>query len=396
MTHDFLGCFRPTPQQALLIKAALLDGDAARTAHREWRQTADIDLLENASNRILPLLGQNLGRLGIGDPDLPRLRGARRQQLYRNRTMFHTLVPALEGLAARGIPVMLLKGAAICAAIRGDWSLRHMSDIDILVPSSHALQAWQEFERCGWHHTTPDRAATPTETVRYFPNIPFKFAGGTRVDLHWGALWQRRHDNQETAFWRESTEIDCNGVLVRILAPGHQLLQILAHAVLTLSSPSHSFDWVADAHAILLSQRHRINWDEFVRFARERNLSRTLSTQLAWLRDELAAPVPERVILALRSERPRLLELTFRGRRLGSLGSLWILNEVWNDPSFPSLSSRIQGVWRALAWFYRVPPPLVPLELARKALTRAGRFVCHRWKARRTPRQTSGSSQPLR
>jgi hypothetical protein len=270
-----------------------------------------------------------------------------------------------------------------------------MSDLDILVPEDRALEAWRVFENGGWNHATPEQAATPAKTIQYFPNIQFNVPGGTNVDLHWGALWQRRHDNQETAFWRDSTEIDCNGVRVRVLAPGHQLLQILAHAVLNLASPGHSFDWVADAHAILASQGDRIEWGEFVRFARERGLARSISTQLAWLRDELGADIPERVSHALESEPPRLLEMTFCGRRLGTLAGLWIVNEVWTDPAVRSLGARIQAVWRALAWFYRVPPPLVPLELVRKALIRAGRFVRHRWTARRTPRQTSGSSQPL-
>lgn len=378
MKRDFLGRFRPTPQQSLLIKAALLEGDAARVAHQEWRRTADIDLLEGASGRMLPLLGLNLGRLGIDDPDLPRLRGIRRRQLYRNRTMFHALTPVLQALAARGIPVMLLKGAAICAAVRQDWSLRHMSDLDILVPEEWALEAWREFEKAGWNHATPEQAATTAETIQYFPNIQFDIPGGTNVDLHWGALWQRKHRNQEAAFWQKSTEIDCFGTRVRVLAAGHQLLQILAHAVLTLASPWHSFDWVADAHAILVRDGRQIDWDEFIRFAKERGLARTLATQLAWLRDELNAPVPDRVINTLESERPRLLELTFAGRRLGALGGLWLWTEVWNDPELRTFPDRIRASWRALGWFYRVPPWLVPFEVVRKSAVRAGRFVRNR------------------
>jgi len=286
---------------------------------------------------------------------------------------------------------MLLKGAAVCAAVRKDWSLRHMSDLDVLVPEDRALEAWREFEAGGWNHATPERAATPGETIRYFPNIQFDRPCGTNVDLHWSALWQRKHGNQEAAFWRDSTEIDCHGARVRVLAPGHQLLQILAHAVLNLASPGHSFDWVADAHAIIARQGDRIDWDEFVRFARERGLARTVSTQLAWLRDELGAAVPETVIHALESERPRLLELTVCGRRLGTLAGLWIVNEVWTDPALRSLGGRTRAVWRALAWFYGVPPPLLPLEVARKALIRVGRLVRNRWTAGASPQRTQGS-----
>ena len=62
----------PDAAQTLLLQAALLDGDAGRTALDEWRARVDLDRLDRGSLTLLPLLYQRLVDAGIADPWLPR------------------------------------------------------------------------------------------------------------------------------------------------------------------------------------------------------------------------------------------------------------------------------------------------------------------------------------
>lgn len=376
MSSDFLNNLRPSPTHALLIKAALLPGDAARVAHQAWRGGVLVDDIDGPSFRLLPLLAANLVRLGVADPDLPRYRGIRRQQLYRNRTMLHALKPSMEQLASEGIPVMYLKGVAICASVRRDWSLRHMSDIDVLVPAVRAQAAWRVFERSGWSVTESCGSGGCAERIQYLPNVSFRHPTGHSVDLHWRSLWQREHSDQEAAFWARSVEMDCEGVVARVPALGHQLLLVLAHAALSFS-PSN-YDWIADAYAILDVANGKVDWDEFVEFAARRRLSRVMGAQLEWLRKELGSPVPEEVLRRLSAARPRLLEFVIRGQRLGSFCSLWLAAEVWSDRSCRSFSGRAKAVARALSWYYEVPFSRIPWLVGRKALARSGEILRRR------------------
>lgn len=373
MPSDFLNTLRPEAHQALLLKAALLSGEPARTAFAGWRRHVVVDEVDGPSFRLLPLLAANLGRLEIADPDLPRFRGVRRQQLFRNRTMLHGMKPVLQAMVDAGIPVMFLKGAAICASVRRDWSLRHMADVDILVPGPDALPAWRVFERHGWRVERAENGHatdSPEDRIRYLPNVSFHHDNGLAVDLHWRSLWQREHTAQETAFWQAAVEVECDAVRVRVPAAGHQLLFVLAHAALSFSH--NTLDWIADAHGILGGDFGTVDWDEFVRFGRQRGLSRILAAQLQWLHSELGCPVPAKVLQELGADKPRLLEFVIRGQRLGSFSSLWLASETWSDPKHRSIAARVREVIHALSWYYDVPFTRVVWLLSRKALARSG------------------------
>ena len=61
------GCW-PSLQQLLLLRAALWQGAAALAAWSEWADSADLDRIDNGSQRLLPLVYANLHALGLEHP----------------------------------------------------------------------------------------------------------------------------------------------------------------------------------------------------------------------------------------------------------------------------------------------------------------------------------------
>ncbi len=105
-THS--GNYWPSQVQETLLRAALLPGADAIEAWSAVRSQLDLDRVDRASRRLLPLLADNLRRLGI---DWPRLyaQAQSRKFIVRARTMlaylrrtFAAPVPdeALTSLAA--------------------------------------------------------------------------------------------------------------------------------------------------------------------------------------------------------------------------------------------------------------------------------------------------------
>ncbi len=64
----FAGGCRPTPQQELLLRAAIIKGPGSIEAWRQWKSGVDIEKLDPASFRMLPHLYRILQSNGIGDP----------------------------------------------------------------------------------------------------------------------------------------------------------------------------------------------------------------------------------------------------------------------------------------------------------------------------------------
>src|SRR5262249_51154231 len=132
---------RMSKSHICLLRAALLDGDAAVRAYRVWRSTVDLATISSGEQRLLPLVHRNVTRLGVADPLFERFRGVRRFYWVRNLRAITLARSLFEELDRSAIPFIVLKGAALVAAYLDDCSLRPMDDIDILVRDQHVADA---------------------------------------------------------------------------------------------------------------------------------------------------------------------------------------------------------------------------------------------------------------
>ena len=91
------GCW-PTEDQILLLRAALLDADTARTAWERWRAGNALETADSASLRLFPLVYSNLRSAGLDELDLAKLKGAYRGAWVRNQLLFKRAAEALGAL----------------------------------------------------------------------------------------------------------------------------------------------------------------------------------------------------------------------------------------------------------------------------------------------------------
>jgi len=69
------------------------------------------------------------------------LTGAYRRSWYRNQFLFDAAAKLIDQLAAAGVPVLVIKGAALCTLHYRDIGARPMDDVDMLVAPEHARLA---------------------------------------------------------------------------------------------------------------------------------------------------------------------------------------------------------------------------------------------------------------
>jgi hypothetical protein len=295
----------PSPDNLLLLRAALADGDEATGSWAEWTAGVGLDRADHASQRLLPLVFSNLRRLGVDEPELPRLRGIYRHAWYRNQLLFRTAGEVIGRFREAGIATLALKGIALSLLHYRDAGLRPMGDIDLLVKPAQADEAVALVERNGWR---------PLEPVPTFLEVkhahPFVDDGRRQLDLHWNALWEAAPDDD---LWADAVPIEVQGEATLALDPTDQLLHVCVHGVQW--DPTPSIRWVADAVTVLRTAP--IDWDRLVARARARRLTVGLSVSLAYLREELAAPVPAGVVAELGAASAHVHE------RLGHRAKAW-------------------------------------------------------------------------
>jgi hypothetical protein len=284
---------RPTPEQELLLRAALLQGEAAAAAWEEWRARVDINRVDAGSYRLLPLLYANLRSLGAArEPLLEKLKGIYRHTWYKNNLLLHRTAGLLRHFRETGLDVLVLKGAALLALYYEDLGLRPMADIDILVREERAGLTASLLQGQGW------RSKRNFETQRRSRHsVLFLDDSGQQLDLHWYLLRECRYPDADREFWDNAVPVRIAGVESRTLGPADQLLHTCVHGYQWSDIPP--IRWVADALTIIQGGEGNLDWRYLVEQVRTRGLVLPMRETLAYLRESLFAPVPETTLEAL-------------------------------------------------------------------------------------------------
>jgi Uncharacterised nucleotidyltransferase len=365
----------PTPLEERLLKAALLSGPQALMAWTEWIAEADIDHLEPASFRLLPLLYHNLKALGVEHPLMGRFKGIYRREWYLNQLLFNEAAQVIKLLAGQGFPSLVLKGAAWATLYYRDPGLRPMEDFDLLVPSYQALVAIKRLQTAGWG---------PKET----PHIPFSPAllnitharalsgpNGHSIDLHWHVLHTDLEREADADFWETAQLFTLNDIETVTLNHTDHFLHICSLGVEW--ADTRPIRWVADA-VRLLHTVPELDWDRFCARAEQHHLSLQIQSALAYLTRAFDLPIPDSVVARIRALTAtatdrRIFEASLVPPELRPVGyKIWYLarsyarlkqydgwpQKVWGAPGFLRDIWGVPGLWR-------VPGYAVQTSLAR-------------------------------
>ncbi len=290
----------PTFRQEALIRAAVLEGDAARSAWKQWLALGgNVDRIDGASYGLLPQVYRNLEAIAPEEPLLAKLKGVYRYHWYRNQVLLHGAADAVRALEAAGVPTLVLKGAALAILHYGDAGARPMEDVDVLVPRERVHEAMEVVRQAGFASVP----ATPATSVGVGHARTFLSGADHSLDLHWWALAQAARDDD---FWRGAVPLALAGVRTRALAPAHQLLHVCVHGLRIHETPP--LRWVPDSLLVLRSPGGEVDWEALVAGARARALTVHVGAALTYLRERFAAPVPPQVLDRLRTSPSSLLE----------------------------------------------------------------------------------------
>lgn len=182
-----------------------------------------------------------------------------------------TLHQAVQALADRGIPVILLKGISYARQLYVDPAERPMSDLDLLVPPAAHAAAAAALARLGYW-----QAGSHRQRSRFHHAVAFKRRGAA-IDLHRSMIQPLRSRIDVHALWRRAVDASEHGPGVRRLAPVDEAVIHLSHVARhELMVPLINY---VDAARLL----HRLSGDRGAVLARARQfrLERAARTAMA-------------------------------------------------------------------------------------------------------------------
>jgi hypothetical protein len=364
--------YRLRPEHELLLRAAVLHGEPALEAWRQWAERIDINALDGASLRLVPQLFRNLQQHDVRAPSMETLKAIYRHAWSRSQLKLRTVADAVRTLRDGGVDTLLLKGVALAVLHYRDLGARPMADVDVLIPWHQAPAAIRILVRAGW---SPAFTGSVAKHMRYRHALPLREPGRGDLDLHWNILFECCGPDQDEACWQAAVPVEVAGVETKALCPADQLLHVIVHGSTWGSSPP--IRWVADACVVLRSAGDRLDWSRVVREAERRHLVVAIERALAYLAARFDAAVPREVLERLRAVRPRRFERLEHqakaqpraAKLLGDLPLALFQFLRLTDDASPGRRCVVLGDYLAYRWHIESPSH-VPLRVIEKAARR--------------------------
>jgi hypothetical protein len=223
----------PTPLQTDLLRAALLEDERGLAAWRRIRPLLDVAAMDYGTHALLPRLRTNLIALGIDDdPLLELFKGVQRFAWARTQILLAQVMPIVAALDQQCLRTMLLKGAAMLVDGRRHAGLRHMGDIDVLVPPDAVPEAVELILGHGLSSVEGLPAWYLSEYVpRVRASVGFGDGAEGRLDLHWYATRASCQPGADDDFWEASLPVELRGVRTRALCQADELLLTIVHGL---------------------------------------------------------------------------------------------------------------------------------------------------------------------
>ncbi len=279
-----------TPNQELLLKAALFSGEDALEAWSKWRDAVDWEgHFEPGSFRLLPLLYNNLHKHGVDDSAMGKLKVIYRQAWSKNQTLFHEMAKVIEFLQNAGIKTMLLKGASLSLLYYKNNGSRPMADIDVLVPLKQARLADELLQKAGWTSPFP---LTELDLI-YGHAIQLHNRLDKEFDLHWRPF-NGCQDEYEKDFWDGAIPVKMANVDSMSPNPTDMLFHVIIHGVAW--NPVPPIRWIADAITLINSDDFTIDWQRLINTAQKHHLNLRLKKGLQYLHDNFHPLIPPSVM----------------------------------------------------------------------------------------------------
>jgi hypothetical protein len=277
-----------SPEWRLLVLTACLEMDESKYGRLDTllREPIDWDLLiyHGTAHGTIGLLYRHLMKLqkqggaARAAPEvIERLRriylvtaASGMQQIARFRTV-------AEELGRAGVKIIVLKGAVLAESLYGDFGLRPLSDVDVLVREQDWPTICEVLKAQGYKAREDEFEPLPPKLTRYDVQAHMQYYSpvGTCLELQVDLLTLGIGMRDIESVWSRSGEAVVGGVPVSVLSPEDQLLHLAVHAN---RHGCMRLKWLVDI-AETLRQSSDLDWDLVIDIAqRERIVTSVYST----------------------------------------------------------------------------------------------------------------------
>jgi hypothetical protein len=277
----------PNAAQALLLRALVLDGEAAACAWREWRADHQLENTGHGELALFPSLFLKAEPLGIEADARATLRQHYAAAWARNQKALGCLTEAFGLLAAAGVSAIALKGSPLLLCYYGDAGARPMADVDVLIRQADLPRAVDALAADGWR---TERGLPPREVLANIHAVEWTHRSGLNLDLHWRPFTPDCPAAAEERLWTQSETRRTQRGEVRLPCAADLLILMCFHG--RKPDPVSACRWALDVARIIERAEPPIDWEYVLEQCKETGLVLPVRDALLFVARELGAAVP--------------------------------------------------------------------------------------------------------
>jgi hypothetical protein len=228
----------------------------------------EVEWQEFFGRETLLLIFHNFKKLSLESSIPPPIRKSLERYLLSNAgyniISLENLARLLKILNENKIPVIVLKGAALCETVYPHIGTRSFCDLDIMVQPKDLQRVKRELERL-------DYSFFPTAAQHHLVAC-LSSNHSLPLEVHWD-LVNETSPFQKYAFklsmerfWEEAIPLKIRGADALSLSPEHQLIYLAVHM---LKEGYKNRKWLVDIYFLLKSFKGKIKWDKLIEDCRE-------------------------------------------------------------------------------------------------------------------------------
>ncbi|HEX4931829.1 MAG TPA: nucleotidyltransferase family protein [Gemmatimonadaceae bacterium] len=227
-----------------------------------------------------------------------QLQGVAALSDFRLMAVRRLLEKTVAQLAEHGIPVMLVKGAALSAFVYGEPNDRNMADLDLVVPAEQAREAAMLARSKDWTIDMAELKAALYEEHHHLPPMSDTLGLDIRLEIHTDVLPNGHPLAYGAAAIRGRATRRRLGAS-EVLVPSIEDLLVYSCVHLAWSHEMRVGGWRTFRDVAELVERPDFAWDRFLAIARDRSLAPACYWTLLLAQRLCGVPVPAEVLRAL-------------------------------------------------------------------------------------------------
>ncbi len=298
-----------------LLRGLLLPDEPAATHLDGWCRSTDLDLVDPATHRLLPLLYRRLADLGMSPPEFNRLRGVYRKTWYRNQRHLEAVKRAADVLIEAQIELTLVRGLALALGPYRELGLRMMDAARVVVEPERITTSIDLLTNAGF--AVDGRVGLPGYGL---PTILVHQSGG-RIDIRefvYGPGWSGK---LEEPVGNHRISLPHDGLQVGTLAPSDSIAVATAFG---LSVPMSQYQCLIDLAMLTRQADPADEWTDLINDYQDTPLAVPIGEAFGVFADEIPGALTSAARELTDKMRPtRRQHLEFwshrRGRRFARL-----------------------------------------------------------------------------